>query len=400
MKTSVAIIGAGAAGMFLAANIKNAAVLEASSKILRKLALTGGGRCNICNAQPDIKKLLQAYPRNGGRLRKLFAAFGANEIAEWFAKRGMPLKTESEFRMFPECESAESVCALLEDCALKNGTLIRRNFAAQSVAKTNGLFTVKSENGEVFECEKLAVATGGNMACSLKNSLEVLGVKFVKTVPSLFAFDLDGNDFSELSGLSVKNVKLFYKKLESAGDILFTRGGVSGPAVLKMSSLGAFDFAELNYKFCVDCQFLSPEEFSAFLQTARCIFGSREIKNLSPEKIGHRLWCVLLNRANIAHNTPYARLTKDGERLLRDQVCQCPLSVCKRGEHKSEFVTAGGVDVSQVDFSSMQCKDIENLYFIGECLNIDAITGGYNLMACWTQAMRLSQNLREKKLAI
>lgn len=396
----IAIIGAGAAGMFLASNVKNAVVLEAAPKILRKLALTGGGRCNICNAQPDIKKLLQAYPRNGGRLRKLFAAFGAKEIFEWFAKRGMPLKTEDEYRVFPQCESAESVCALLEDCALKNETLIRRNFAVAFVEKIEGGFAVKSATNEVIQCKKLIVATGGNMSNSLKTSLEALGVKFVKTVPSLFAFDLDDGEFSELSGLSVKNVKLFYKKLESVGDILFTRGGVSGPAVLKMSSFGAFDFAELNYKFCVDCQFLNPEEFSAFLQTARSNFGAREIKNLSPEKIGQRLWCVLLNRAKIPQNTLYARLTKEAEKLLFNEVCKCTLSVCKRGEHKSEFVSAGGVDVSQIDFASMQCKDVENLYFIGECLNIDALTGGYNLMACWTQAMRLAQNLREKKLAI
>ncbi len=396
----IAIIGAGAAGMFLASNVKNAVVLETAPKILRKLALTGGGRCNICNAQPDIKKLLQAYPRNGGRLRKLFAAFGAKDIFEWFAKRGMPLKTEDEYRVFPQCESAESVCALLEDCALKNETLIRRNFAVASVEKIEGGFAVKSVANEVIQCKKLVVATGGNMVNSLKTSLEALGVKFVKTVPSLFAFDLDDGEFSELSGLSVKNVKLFYKKLESAGDILFTRGGVSGPAVLKMSSFGAFDFAELNYKFCIDCQFLSPEEFAAFLQKARSNFGAREIKNLSPEKIGQRLWCVLLNRAKIPQNTLYARLTKDSEKLLFNEVCKCTLSVCKRGEHKSEFVSAGGVDVSQIDFASMQCKDVENLYFIGECLNIDALTGGYNLMACWTQAMRLAQNLREKKLAI
>ncbi|MDY6068218.1 MAG: aminoacetone oxidase family FAD-binding enzyme [Opitutales bacterium] len=396
----IAIIGAGAAGMFLASNVKNTVVLEAAPKILRKLALTGGGRCNICNAQPDIKKLLQAYPRNGGRLRKLFAAFGAKEIFEWFAKRGMPLKTEDEYRVFPKCESAESVCALLEDCALKNGTLIRRNFSVAALEKFEGGFAVKSAANEVVSCKKLVVATGGNMSDSLKTSLEALGVKFVKTVPSLFAFDLSDGEFSELSGLSVKNIKLFYKKLESTGDILFTRGGVSGPAVLKMSSFGAFDFSELNYKFCVDCQFLSPEEFSAFLQKARSNFGAREIKNLSPEKIGQRLWCVLLNRAKIPQNTLYARLTKDAEKVLFNEVCKCTLSVCKRGEHKSEFVSAGGVDVSQIDFASMQCKDVENLYFIGECLDIDALTGGYNLMSCWTQAMRLAQNLREKKLAI
>lgn len=403
--TRIAIIGGGASGMFLAANLKNAnadvSVFERSQDILEKLKLTGGGRCNLTNAEFDVEKFVKNYPRGAKRLRNLFRFFGSKDTMNWFESRGLHLKIEDEKRVFPSSNLSSDVAKVLEKCALENGAKISRNIGIESI-KLQDDFTFKLENSfgrkDIFDV--VIFARGGRWSKSLQQNLENLNIKFTRQEASLFGFKSAISKEFDLSGVALKNAHLISKQFnfESEGGFLFTHEGISGPCVLKMSSLGAYEFCDCNY--CTDFVLnlaKNPESISNFIKLARQKEAKKLVKNFWYSEIPQKLWITILKFANINPESTWAEFSKESQKNLISKMQNFEIKTLGKAVNSSEFVCAGGVDLNCIDLKTMQSKDVKNLYFIGECLDIDAFTGGFNLQAAWSSAFVASKAI-EKSL--
>ena len=390
---NVAIVGAGAAGVFCAANLNknfDVEIFEAGKFPLKKVEQSGGGRCNITNAQKDIGEFIKAYPRGGGRLRKPLMNFGPQNLIKWFEERGVKFKEEDEGRIFPESgASMEIVNALLGE-AQKNGALIRKNFAVKKFSKTaDGKYMLTSANGEAATAGAVLFALGGVWDGELQSCLERLGHKFIERRPSLFGFKLKSEKLRSLAGLAVRGAMLRCRKFgfEASGDILFTHEGMTGPAALKMSSLGARVFYDCGYEAEFELSmFKNPENFDLFCKNARAQNPKKKVKNLPPQQIPQRLWDIMLEEAGVPEGCDWAHFSKENQKNLRSSAAEFKMGTSGKAAHTREFVSAGGLDLSCVDFKTMQSKFLKNVFFAGECLDIDAFTGGYNLQAAWTTA--------------
>lgn len=387
--------------MFTAAFAKNREIvaLERSNAILGKVLLSGGGRCNLCNAEGDIKKLISRYPRNGNKLRKIFFRFPPKYIMEFFEREGLHLKVEAQNRVFPASGDSREVAAFLAKKAEANNCKILTECNVLGISDAmGGRFKISFSNAPSIEADEILVATGGRWENKqLRESLIKYGHTFSPDVPSLFALDLAVPQKSALAGLSQKDVRIKAASIESCGDIVFTHTGISGPAVLELSSLGALEFQKAEYKFDIELRFLGERDFDAFAADARKNFATRQIKNAHPQQIPQALWNALLEMANVPVSTQWSNLKKADEIKLKATLSKCKMRVVSRRAEKSEFVTAGGIDVDGIDFSSMQSRLRENLYLGGECINIDAVTGGYNLMACWAEGLCICAALNTKQ---
>lgn len=430
MKT-LAIIGGGAAGMFCASLLadKNLSVkiFEESCEPLKKVALTGGGRCNFTNIKIDSSDPRLFYPRGAARLRKAFKRFGAKNAAEYFEHLGVPTKEEDKGRMFPASgDSADIIRALLK--AAKNAEFIG-NATVECVEKKDDGFQISAKffgEEKKFFSDFVLICTGGAWNKNLKNSVEKIGHSFLAPVPSLFAMqfaDASKPAWQKLSGVSLKDVELSIsqKDLEDAkanvlqtssnadsqtemqksakkknqdfsarGDFLFTHFGASGPAVLELSSRSARALANCGYKVKIVANFFpnaNEETLRTALNVCRSDFAKSKIKNAHPFDFSQNVWesLILLN-AKIDAEKTWANFSKADEKNLLNTILKFEFNCVGRAAHKGEFVTCGGVCTDEVDFSTMQSKFAKNLFFAGECLDIDAITGGFNLQAAWTCA--------------
>ena len=389
----IAIIGGGAAGMFCAANINpdnnEVVVLESGRDLLRKVEQSGGGRCNITNAEPDVEKFIQNYPRGGGRLRKPLRKFGNRELADWFNERGVNFIKEKDGRVFPESEdSNEIIDCLLRECR-KRGVIFRMPFTATSVEKQNEKFIITGRHGDSIAADKIIFAFGGKWNADLQESLEKFGHKFHNALPSLFPLKTNFKKLTDLAGATLKNAVLRYpaQKLESSGDLLITHEGISGPCALKMSSLGARIFNELDYKFILELAAISDvDSFKNFCAQAREYAAKKLVKNFYPEEISQGYWIFALEKSIIPSDKTWAQFSADEQKRLTQTLSSLPLQITGRAANAREFVTCGGIDLGNIDFNTMQSKKTTGLFFAGECLDIDAFTGGYNLQAAWTTA--------------
>ena len=388
----IAIVGAGAAGMFCAANLRGGfeiEILEAGGAALKKVAQSGGGRCNITNAQKDIGEFIKAYPRGGGRLRKPLMNFGSAQTVKWFGERGVKFIEEDEGRIFPESgASMEIVNALLAE-AQKNGALLRKNFEAKSVSKTvGGKYMLTSASGDAVVADAVLFAVGGAWGKDLQSSLERLGHKFVERRPSLFGFKIKNENLRSLAGLAIRGAALKCREFgfETSGDLLFTHEGITGPAALKMSTLGARVFYGTGYAAEFELQTLAPESFDLFCKNARIQSPKKKVKNFAPPQIPQRFWDIMLEESGAGADCDWAHFSKESQKSLRKNLCEFKIEASGKAAHTREFVSAGGICLDCVDFKTMQSKSAKNIFFAGECLDIDAFTGGYNLQAAWTTA--------------
>ena len=392
----IAIIGGGASGVFCAINIKetcpkaDVTVFEAGFQPLHKLAMTGGGRCNITNTFEGVAALQQVYPRGYNLLKKLFHEFDHNSTAEWFARHGIQLYAQDDCRIFPTSNSAAKVCDTLLSTLNRLGVWMLTGRKATAISVENdGRFSIKfSDDNIEGNYDSVVIATGGWHKDALYESLEGLGIEMIAPVPSLFSLKVKSNILTNLMGASVENavVQIPGQKFRAEGGLMVTHFGVSGPAVLKLSSYAAWHLAENNHKCDLLVNWLGVTEDAARTSMSDIVdVNSRKsVASAHPRDITQRLWEYLLNRAEIDPTTKYSELGKKNLNKLISTLTADLYHVSGRGQFKDEFVTCGGVSLNSVNSKTLESKTVPHLYFTGEALDIDAITGGYNLQGCWT----------------
>jgi predicted Rossmann fold flavoprotein len=405
ISSDVIIIGGGAAGMFAAAVLAEEApelkvlVLEKGAKPLAKVRVSGGGRCNLTHQCSDIREFVKNYPRGGAELIGPFHRFGPAETIEWFEAHGVPLVTLDDGCIFPRSDTSEDVISAL----LGTGVNIRTNAEVSKVwpvrrslgegGKFDGGFNVKLANGDQLSCKKLLMATGGGAF------IEGLGHTIEPCVPSLFTFKTADKEFTALAGIVVEAVRVSAGKLKADGALLITHSGVSGPAVLRLSSFGARTLAETKYRFDMKINWLpaqSEEQIFQTLENFRAASPRKQVGTWSPVGLSSRLWKLLTARAGVDETREWGACPVKALRHIAAQVNRFILPITGKNPHREEFVTCGGIRLKEVNFQSLESRLVPGLYFAGEVLDIDALTGGFNLQAAWTTGYLAAQAILTK----
>ncbi len=405
----IVIVGGGAAGFFAACSAaktnQNASVilLEASRQLLAKVRISGGGRCNVTHALFDTKSFIHNYPRGSKALLGAFSRFQAQDTVKWFAHAGVQLKTEADGRMFPVTDNSETIVDCLIKTALAYNVEIRTGSPVVSVnyqeleensqdEEDKSRFEILLKSGEMLRCDKLLLTTGSNPVGY--RIAKKFGHQIEPTVPSLFTFNILDQELRELAGVSVNPVQIRLSvpgkpQLEQTGPLLITHWGLSGPCVLKLSAWGARTFHESRYKGTVTINWLpdfNQDQLRKELIVVRQEFGKRAIALHRGIKLPHRLWQYLISRAGIDKDTRWAELTKQAFNKLVQELNQGQYSISGKGVFKDEFVTCGGIKLKEVNFKTMESRLVKGLYFAGEILDIDGVTGGFNFQSAWTTA--------------
>ncbi len=399
----IAVVGAGASGIFCATNLPpnfDVTVFEAQNTPLKKLLLTGGGRCNFTNVNIDKKEPKIFFPRGASNLRKILKRFPARAAIDFFEEHGVETKIEDEGRAFPKSDKSKDIAeAILRNVRQK----IRLNAPIVKIAKLGNRFALQVANSQEEFFDVVIFAIGGHWQASLKESLEKLGHSFLPEIPSLFALKLAERDEFCESGVTLKNVELQTdfrgKKIKTSGALLTSHFGITGPAVLKFSAFAAEELAKNNFKCELFANFLPSENRETIAQTfknSRQKEPKKMVKNFCPFALPSSFWQFLLKFARLPEGVTYANLSKNDENKIIEAISRFKLNIDGKSPSKSEFVTCGGVDCKDVDFSTMQSRKIENLFFLGECLNIDAITGGFNLHTAWATAFACANFLSKR----
>lgn len=395
----ILIVGGGAAGFFSAINIaeKNPklkiAILERGKETLTKVRISGGGRCNVTHHCFEVSELVKFYPRGEKELKSPFSVFSPKDTIEWFSKHNVKLKTEADNRMFPTTDSSQTII----DCFVENASKLKIDVltsqSVQTVFKSDDNWKIETQN-EQYSCQDLIFATGSNP--KIWELLEGLGHKIISPVPSLFTFNIKDNRIKDLMGLStVASVKISQSKLQETGPLLITHWGLSGPAVLKLSAWGARELFDKNYQFPISVNWLDYISFEQCVEELKKVKSSdskKLIRNRKAFDIPTRLWESLVTAAEISDDLKWADLSKKQLNNLANQLTNCQFQVNGKSTFKEEFVTAGGVDLKEINFKTMESKLHKNLYFAGEILNIDALTGGFNFQNAWSGGFVVAQN--------
>ena len=393
----IIIVGGGAAGFFTAINIveKNpklkVAILERGSEVLSKVRISGGGRCNVTHACFEPNELVKFYPRGEKELRGPFHQFCSGDTVEWFSNHGVELKIEDDGRMFPVSNSSQTIIDCFLKATQKLGITVLTGQSVQSIFKKYNLWKIETQN-ENYITEKLILATGSNP--KIWEMLQTFGHAIVTPVPSLFTFNIKDSRIKELPGVSAQvSVKVKDTKLTSTGPLLITHWGMSGPAILKLSAWGARILSEKNYQFTIFVNWLNDidtGDAEKILKDLKQEHAKKAVSKKSPFDFPNRLWESLVLASNIQEETKWADLSKIQLQNLANQLTNSSFQVNGKSTFKEEFVTAGGIDLKEINFKTMQSKLHENLYFAGEILNIDAVTGGFNFQNAWTSGFILA----------
>lgn len=399
--TKVIIIGGGAAGFFTAINAKelhpdlDITILEKGKEVLQKVRISGGGRCNVTHACFDPKALVAFYPRGAKELLGPFHQFMTGDTFEWFESRGVPLKIEDDNRVFPEANTSQAIIDCFRNAVDKLGITVLTSHGVSSFYKQDKQWVVNIKD-QKFVADKLVIAAGSSKKIWALS--KDLGHTIIDTVPSLFTFNIKDQRIVELGGVSVPkaSVRIVDTKLEADGPLLITHWGLSGPAVLKLSAFGARILAEKNYKYSVVVNWLSRSEetLTAELQELKKINSKKHVGLKSPfTDIPKRLWVRLVSAAKIPPTKNWADLNKQELQNLGLQLTQCTFLANGKSTFKEEFVTAGGIDLKDINFKRFESKIHPNLFYVGEALNIDAVTGGFNFQNAWTGGYICAQAL-------
>lgn len=394
----IIVVGGGAAGFFaaIAAAEQGAdvTILEKTGRFLDKVRISGGGRCNVTHACFDSREFATRYPRGGRALLGPFQKFSARDTVAWFESRGVKLKTEADGRMFPVTDSSQTIIDCLMEAAQRSGVKMRLHSAVESAAKlSDGRFELilDPETGAPSEkifCDRLLLATGGCRAAASGQPAISLGHTLEPPVPSLFTFQIESSWLRLLAGVSVDaEVSIPAAKLRERGPLLITHWGVSGPAILKMSAWGARALHHLNYQFPLFVNWLPESDTEKIIQefqVRRESAGAKLVVNVPLPPLTARLWEQLVLAAGIARDTRWSALTRPHAHALAQQLVRSEFPVTGKSLNKDEFVTCGGVKLDEVNFKTMESKLCPGLYFSGELLDIDGITGGFNFQAAWT----------------
>jgi predicted Rossmann fold flavoprotein len=392
--TEIVIAGGGAAGFFAAIAAARAngnckvLLFERTSQFLSKVRISGGGRCNVTHALFDPRMLTTHYPRGERELISPFHRFSADDTIAWFEARGVRLKREEDGRIFPITDSSETVIACLMKEAKSAGVrLFTRKGIESARVRTRGGFDLKLSDGESAACDRLLLATGGCRSIGGAELAASLGHTIEPPVPSLFSLHVAVPWLRSLPGISVSDVQLSVEKLRERGPLLITHNGISGPAVLRLSAWGARILHEKDYRFSLRVNWIpqiKEEELRNEFQSRRQMEPTRRVNNSPIGGIPARLWENLVSNAGISPETIWTSLTRAGMNELIRQLRATELEVDGKSLNKEEFVTCGGVRLREINFKTMESRITPNLYFAGELLDIDGITGGFNFQSAWT----------------
>jgi hypothetical protein len=401
----VIVVGGGAAGFFAAITCAEAApdieviLLEKSSQFLSKVRISGGGRCNVTHACFDPRVFTTQFPRGGKNLLAPFQKFSASDTAAWFESRGVKLKAENDGRMFPISDSSQTIIDCLLRAAKAANVKLFLNRGVERAAKLpDGNFELKSSDGETLFCNRLLLATGGCRAAAAGQLAESLGHKLEPPVPSLFTFHIATPWLRELAGISVSLVEasVVGARLRERGALLITHWGLSGPVILRLSAWGARALHKLDYKFPLLVNWLpesDPEKISTELNSRRRVQPAKLVTNAPLSPLPLRLWEKLVLAAGIPREMRWASLTRSQAHALTQQLTRTEFSVAGKSLNKDEFVTCGGVRLNEVSFKTMESRVCPGLFFSGELLDIDGITGGFNFQAAWTTGWIAGQTM-------
>jgi len=392
----IVIIGGGAAGFFAAlacAELRSGAeilILEKTSQVLSKVKISGGGRCNVTHADFDAREFSKRFPRGERALISAFGKFQASDTVAWFESRGVKLKIENDGRMFPTTDSSQTIIDCVLNAAQKAGIKLKTNCGVESaVKKSGGGFDLKLSNSEILFCDKLLLAIGGYRTPALGQLAVSLGHTLEPPVPSLFTFHVEISWLRQLAGVSLENAEVSVPgtKLRERGALLVTHWGLSGPAILRLSAWGARELHGKNYQFSLQINWLphlTEEKLAAEFQARRKSQPAKLIVNFPITPLPARLWEKLVLASGIARETRWSVLSGAAQHKLIQQLLHSKFPVTGKSLNKDEFVTCGGVRLSEVNFKTMESRVCPELFFAGEVLDIDGITGGFNFQAAWT----------------
>jgi hypothetical protein len=389
------VIGGGAAGFFCAVNAAelnpelDVMLLEKSGKLLSKVKISGGGRCNVTHYCDSRSLMLDAYPRGKPMLKQAFRHFFTSDTVDWFTRHGVSLKTEADGRMFPTTDDSQTII----DCLLSRVRELKIRIQLFSeptdLQSLGSRWKIQLRSGDSLEADHVCIATGGHPKSAGYDWIRRLGHRIVEPVPSLFTFNMPDNPVTRLQGVSVPSVRASIRGtgVTSEGPLLITHWGMSGPAILKLSALAARELAAKNWQFVVAINWLPTyheQRFKEKLQEYRFALASKMMSTGCPENLPTRLWNQLLQDAGIPENTRWSDMTAKAQNKLARCCCNQEYAVSGKTTFKEEFVTAGGVTWEEVDSNTMESKLARGIYFAGEVLDADGITGGYNFQQAWT----------------
>jgi len=392
----IVIVGGGAAGFFAAIacgeSRRDAEILllEKTSQFLSKVKISGGGRCNVTHADFDAREFSRRFPRGERALISAFGKFQASDTVAWFESRSVKLKAEPDGRMFPTTDSSQTIIDCLLGEARKAGIKLETNCGVErAIKKSGGGFELELSNGEKLTCDKLLLALGGCRTPALGQLAVSLGHTLEPPVPSLFTFHVEIPWLRELAGVSVETseVSVPGTKLRERGALLLTHWGLSGPAILRLSAWGAREMHERNYNFPLQINWLphlNDEKLASEFQARRKSQPAKLIVNFPIAPLPSRLWEQLVLAAGVARDTRWAALSGAAQHVLNQKLLRSEFPVTGKSLNKDEFVTCGGVRLNEINFKTMESKICPGLFFAGEVLDIDGITGGFNFQAAWT----------------
>ena len=394
----VIIIGGGASGFFTAANIDtklyDVTILEQNSDVLQKVKISGGGRCNVSHACFDPRELVQFYPRGHKELLSVFTKFQPGDTMNWYEEHGVALKIEDDNRIFPESNSSQSIIdCLVNECRKKNVKILTKQTVTEILPQENG-YKIHTTDQNYF-ADYVVFSTGSSPKAF--KILEKLGHQIIAPVPSLFTFNIKNEILKDLMGTSFQYVDIEIPKLnlEESGSLLITHWGLSGPAILKLSAWGARELAALKYQFEIIVNFIGTASEDA-LEIFKNFKENEPKKSIGQAKIfdiTNRFWQRILFVSGVDTAKQLANINNKEMQKIIENLCCCRMNVTGKSTFKEEFVTAGGVDLKEMDFKTMKSKKLPNFYISGEVLNIDAVTGGFNFQACWSEGWLIAQDL-------
>lgn len=394
-KKKLVVIGGGAAGFFCAINAARlqpnleVVILEKTGKLLSKVKVSGGGRCNVTHNCASIAEMVKKYPRGSSFLKKAFHHFFTTDTINWFNERGIELKTEKDGRMFPVSNNSQTIIDCFLQEAAKYCVKIEVSVDVADLQFEDNSWQITTGNGKIMRADYVCVAAGGFMKQTNAIWLKRYGHTILPAVPSLFTFNMPLNDITKLMGVTVEDVqvKIAGEKLETNGPLLITHWGFSGPAVLKMSAYAAIILADKNYEFTTIINWLPQYNeitLKQKMQLVRFDMASSKMQNKNPFLLPVRLWEFLLAESGVKEGMRWADLPAKEQNVLIKNMCAHTFKISGKTTFKEEFVTAGGIATEEINVNTMESKLQKNLFFAGEIINIDGVTGGFNFQNAWT----------------
>ncbi len=390
----LAIIGAGAAGFFCATELRilnksiDIVIFDSAELALRKVKVSGGGRCNLTNSFENIEGIASAYPRGNQLMKRLFKSFNHRDAYEWFEDRGIRLYTNDEECVFPRSESSQEIIDMFTDFARSNNIRLVLSTKITDIKQQETSYLISTKNGEEYPFDYVLVSTGGSPSIKGLSFLKNLSLELNPPSPSLFGFKVE-NSITELSGIVVPNTILSLQGtgIKSEGDLLITHWGLSGPAVLKLSSYASKELSEAKYNSAFSINWCGEKNYDIVSQKLKKEISEaqkKQIQSIKCFKLSSRVWAHILRRAGIETGKRCSEIGSKTINKLVNTLINDTYDICGRASHKEEFVTCGGVSLQSIKAANLEAKDHPNLYFAGEVLDVDGITGGFNLQAAWT----------------